>query len=152
MDFKYSKLQKILSIVSWGLGISGIFYLILFWRNIPNTLPMHWTGGNIDRYGDKTELIPIILIFILIYFVIIVISFFPGDYNDPPDIKEEYGDIINDNNKTKWLIIRIEYMILVSCLIRNIIQAKGLENVIGIFIFLFTGTFIFYDLRLSKYK
>lgn len=50
-------------------------YLAYLWNNLPNKVPMHWNiNGEIDRYGEKIELllIPFLLPF-LVYIIFIVI-------------------------------------------------------------------------------
>jgi hypothetical protein len=154
MYFKSNLLQKILAILSWLLVIGGIYYLIFSWDSIPNKLPIHSTGlkfEDIDRYGDKIELIPVILIFMLIYVGISIMAVFPGDFNKSSDIRKKYGDVINKHTKTMWLLIRVEYIFLIIYLIRNVIKIKGIGNGILIFVFLLGFTFSFYNLKLSKY-
>src|SRR5690606_37809074 len=50
-------------------------YLAYFWNQLPEKVPMHWDiNGNIDRYGDKIELllIPFLLPF-LVYVIFLVV-------------------------------------------------------------------------------
>lgn len=50
------------------------FYLAYIWNQLPENIPMHWNiNGEIDRYGDKAELIliPFILPF-LVYIIFLV--------------------------------------------------------------------------------
>lgn len=66
-------LQKELPIIA--IVLLPFFYLAYIWNDLPNNVPMHWNiKGEIDRYGDKSELIliPIILpLFIYLTFLII---------------------------------------------------------------------------------
>jgi len=50
-------------------------YLAYVWNQLPEKVPMHWNiKGEIDRFGDKTELILIpILLPLLIYIILLVI-------------------------------------------------------------------------------
>ena len=50
-------------------------YLAYLWNDLPNKVPIHWNlKGEIDRYGDKSELIIIpILLPLLTYLVFLVV-------------------------------------------------------------------------------
>ena len=50
-------------------------YLAYIWKELPETVPMHWNiTGEIDRYGDKSELIVIpFLLPLLVYIIFLVV-------------------------------------------------------------------------------
>lgn len=50
-------------------------YLAYIWNELPSKVPMHWNiKGEIDRYGDKTELIIIpFLLPLLVYLIFLVV-------------------------------------------------------------------------------
>jgi uncharacterized membrane protein len=50
-------------------------YLAYLWNDLPNKVPMHWNiKGEINRYGDKSELIIIpILLPLLVYLIFLVV-------------------------------------------------------------------------------
>ena len=50
-------------------------YLAYIWNQLPEKVPMHWNiKGEIDRYGDKIELIIIqILLHLLVYVIFLVV-------------------------------------------------------------------------------
>ncbi|WP_111710064.1 SdpI family protein [Lutibacter citreus] len=51
------------------------FYLAYIWNQLPEKVPMHWNiKGEIDRYGEKIELIIIpILLPLLVYIIFLVV-------------------------------------------------------------------------------
>ena len=51
------------------------FYLAYIWNQLPEKVPMHWNiKGEIDRYGEKMELIIIpILLPLLVYIIFLVV-------------------------------------------------------------------------------
>lgn len=49
---------------------------ITLWRFAPQVVPMHWSGGQIDRYGKKAELL-IMIIVPIIFLAIEVLVYFP---------------------------------------------------------------------------
>ena len=49
-------------------------YLTYVWNNLPTKVPLHWNfKGEIDRYGDKIELLLIPIIMPLLTYVIFLI-------------------------------------------------------------------------------
>lgn len=58
-----------------GIVILPFTYLAYVWNNLPNKVPVHWNlKGEIDRYGDKSELILIpILLPLLTYLIFLIV-------------------------------------------------------------------------------
>lgn len=58
-----------------GIVLLPFIYLAYIWNQLPDKVPMHWNiKGEIDRYGEKIELIIIpILLPLLVYFIFIVV-------------------------------------------------------------------------------
>ena len=50
-------------------------YLGFVWNELPDQVPMHWNmQGEIDRYGDKTELISIpFMLPVLVYLIFLIV-------------------------------------------------------------------------------
>ncbi|MGB5227255.1 MAG: SdpI family protein [Eudoraea sp.] len=67
------KLKKELPLIA--IVLIPFIYLAYIWNQLPEKVPMHWNiKGEIDRYGDKIELIIIpILLPLLIYIIFLVI-------------------------------------------------------------------------------
>ncbi len=57
------------------LYLLPFIYLAYIWNDLPEKVPMHWNiKGEIDRYGDKSELILIpILLPLLVYVIFLVV-------------------------------------------------------------------------------
>lgn len=67
------KLRKELPLIV--IVLLPFLYLVYIWNQLPEQVPMHWNfKGDIDRYGEKTELILIpILLPLLVYITFLVI-------------------------------------------------------------------------------
>lgn len=67
------KLKKELPILA--IVLLPFIYLAYIWNELPNKVPMHWNiKGEIDRYGDKSELIIIpFLLPLLVYLIFLVV-------------------------------------------------------------------------------
>jgi immunity protein, SdpI family len=68
-----SKLRKELLLI--GIVLLPFIYLGFLWKNLPDKVPIHWNlQGEIDRYGDKIELLSIpILLPLLTYLILLII-------------------------------------------------------------------------------
>ena len=68
-------------------------YLTYIWNELPKEVPMHWNAsGEIDRWGDKSELL--LMIFMLTgitYFIFLVIP-----YIDPKQKLQNMGNKLNN--------------------------------------------------------
>ena len=75
------------------IAILPFIYLAFIWNNLPDKIPMHWNGsGEIDRYGDKKELV--LMLFLLTgitYFVFLVIPKI-----DPKQKLQNMGNKLNN--------------------------------------------------------
>ena len=70
MKFNFQKEAPLIAIV-----IAPFIYLAYIWNNLPDTVPLHWNiEGEIDNYGDKSELIlsPILLP-LLVYIIFTIV-------------------------------------------------------------------------------
>ncbi|HLV39232.1 SdpI family protein, partial [Xanthomarina sp.] len=67
------KLKKELPLI--GIVLLPFIYLAYIWNQLPEKVPMHWNiKGDIDRYGDKIELLLIpFLLPVLVYVIFLVV-------------------------------------------------------------------------------
>ena len=75
-----------------AIALIPFVYLIYIWNRLPEKVPMHWNGaGEIDRYGDKKELVAVLLMLVGInYFVFLIIP-----YVDPKQKLQNMGNKLN---------------------------------------------------------
>lgn len=66
-------LKKELPII--GIVLLPFVYLAIIWNKLPQKVPVHWNiHGEIDRYGEKTEMILIpVLLPLLVYLIFLVV-------------------------------------------------------------------------------
>ncbi|MCA1966329.1 MAG: SdpI family protein [Flavobacterium sp.] len=76
-----------------AIALIPFVYLIYIWNRLPEKVPMHWNGaGEIDRYGDKKELL--VTLFMLVgitYFVFLIIPSI-----DPKQKLQNMGNKLNN--------------------------------------------------------
>ena len=69
-------MNSLLKRIAWPIMMAPVVYLAVVWNRLPEKLAMHFDlQGNADRYGNKNELITMILILlgtnILLYLVLV---------------------------------------------------------------------------------
>ena len=75
-------LDKLMNRLSLALGLGTTAFLVLYWHRIPARVPMHFNAaGQIDRWGDKAELLILPVISWLMYGLLTVVEQFPGAWN-----------------------------------------------------------------------
>ena len=76
-----------------AIALIPFVYLIYIWNRLPEKVPMHWNGaGEIDRYGDKKELVAILCMLVgITYFVFLIIP-----YVDPKQKLQNMGNKLNN--------------------------------------------------------
>lgn len=56
-------MTKYFKLLIWPVAIAPLIYLAFIWRQLPEQVPMHFDfKGNPDRFGNKTELLTMILV------------------------------------------------------------------------------------------
>ena len=75
------------------IALLPFIYLAFIWNNLPDKIPMHWNGsGEIDRWGDKSELFMMLFMLTGIsYFVFLIIP-----YIDPKQKLQNMGNKLNN--------------------------------------------------------
>jgi len=81
-----------------GIVLLPFLYLAYVWNQLPTQVPLHWNlKGEVDRYGDKSELILIpILTSLLIYVIFLAVP-----YIDP---KKQIQKMGKKYDTLKWII------------------------------------------------
>ena len=100
----------ILTLVPFG-------YLAAIWKQLPESVPMHWNGnGEIDRYGAKSELI--ITIFMLVGITYLLFLILPSI-----DPKQKI-----QNMRNKWHNLRFLLTLFMSGLAIFILHSIQQKN------------------------
>src|SRR5574343_1309786 len=75
-----------------AIALIPFAYLGYIWNRLPEEVPMHWNGaGEIDRYGDKKELVASLFLLVgITYFVFLIIP-----YIDPKQKLQNMGNKLN---------------------------------------------------------
>lgn len=76
-----------------AVALLPFVYLAYIWNELPKEVPMHWNAsGEIDRWGDKSELFMILFMLTgITYFVFLIIP-----YIDPKQKLQNMGNKLNN--------------------------------------------------------
>ena len=84
-ESKKKPLDKNAALLFVNIIISAIFALsfLVLWRFLPKIVPMHWTaGGEINRYGNKNEILIMVAVTVAILSADIFVYFTCKKYPD----------------------------------------------------------------------
>ena len=122
MKTNLSKQWSLLSIIALP-----ILYLIYLWNEIPQKVPMHFDiNGNVDRYGNKSELIIITLLPLLIYGILMLIPKL-----DPKKQIEKMG---NKYNSLAFVIVLFMSILAIYMIYTSVNSASISSNFIYIMV------------------
>ena len=142
------------AIVSLASIIGVAAYLILAWNTIPDRIPMHYNAaGEINRWGDKSGLIVLPIISVILYGMITLIERFPQIWNT--------GVRVTDENRTqvyrllKNLIACVKMMVLLVFGGLTVLSSLSLNLPIWfllVFVVLLFGTIAFFIVKLTRLR
>jgi uncharacterized membrane protein len=109
-------MEKLLKKAIWLVILIPAAYLAIVWNSLPASIPMHFDlEGNVDRYGDKSELL--IMLGILTAVNVAVYLLLPNIYRIDP--KKYAGE-----NKSRLYRITCAVVIFLSAMICMIIHSS----------------------------
>ena len=108
MKIKPTAADVIMEILSLVLMIGVSLYIFIRWSSIPDKIPMHYNfAGEIDRWGEKGELLFLIAIAWGIWLLITVTERFPKFWNTGVEVTEKrqgacvpHPEIYGQNHET----------------------------------------------------
>ncbi len=90
IDIKLQPKDKYMEYLGLLLIFSVWVLFLYFWFSLPDIVPMHFDfKGNIDRWGNKNELILLPIITSVLYIGMTIINKFPHKFNFPSEITAE---------------------------------------------------------------
>lgn len=154
MRIKNNKIDIIIEMLCILLlvGISG--YILFMWSSIPEKIPMHYDAlGNIDRWGDKAEIIILPITSWLMYLFMTGIGFVPTLWNTGVKVTQENQERVYRTlkylMKTMKLIVVLDFSILTLYSLLGKSLPSWFTIVILIAVF---GNLLFWIVRLFKVK
>jgi uncharacterized membrane protein len=154
MKLKYTKLQRIIELITVIVLFLIWIYLILSWGSIPDKIPGHYNAqGVVDRWGNKNEILALPIVSIALYILLTIVSFFPSTWNVPVKITEDNREFSYINLRTMLILIKMEILATFAymsyCNIK--IQSLGVWF-LPLELTLIFGTITYYIIKISRKK
>lgn len=152
MPIKRSKYDIVINLICLLLLSGTAVYLFLNWSSIPDKIPGHYNAiGQVDRWGNKEELLILPIIGWAMYIGITVVEHFPQIWNTGVTVteknKKQVYRILKNMSGTIKLVIVITFVYLTA----NSVFAKSLPPwFLLVFLALLFGSMIFFLIKLKK--
>ena len=134
------------------LLIGILIYLIINWNSIPDKLPGHYNAvGEIDRMGNKGELLVLPIINWLMYLGMTAVERFPSVWNTGVRVTEENRERVYRTIKNMLSTMKLIIVAVFSYLTINSARALPLSpGFLPAFLILIFGSIILYIIRLVR--
>ena len=144
-------LESIVSILS----IVGVaVYLILAWKTIPDQIPGHYNAlGEVDRWSNKSELIVLPIISVLLYGLITLIERYPQIWNTGVRVTEENRAAVYRLLKSMIAVVKMFTLLMFASL--TMISSLGLNLPMWyllVFLVVLFGTIVYFIVRLTRLR
>ena len=140
MKIKPTAADVIMEILSLVLMIGVSLYIFIRWSSIPDKIPMHYNfAGEIDRWGEKGELLFLIAIAWGIWLLITVTERFPKFWNTGVEVTEKNREHVY---RTLKYMVKTMKLIIVIIFTYLILHTLTVRNLPGWFLLAFVGLLI----------
>lgn len=154
MKLKNNKIDWVIEIMCLTLLIGVTAYLIFHWGSIPDKIPAHYDWeGNIDRWGNKSELIFLPMMSWFLYLLITGLQQVPLAWNTGVKITEENEERVY--RTLKYLLETLKLIVVADLTYMTIYSLMG-KSLSGWFTMIVLvavfGDLIFWIVRLYQVK
>lgn len=152
IKLKHTKFQMIVEAVTVLLLIGMVIYPLVVWKSIPDRIPMHYNfAGEINRWGDKKELIALPIIGVVLYAMLTAVIQFPAIWNIPVTVTDTNSKKVYGCLKSMLIVIKAEMMAVFFYLSYHGTQVRPLSaSFTQITLFTVFGTLIFYIIKVVR--
>lgn len=154
MIMKRGKYDVVINLSCLLLLLGVVAYLSVNWSNIPDKIPGHYNAmGEVDRWGNKGELLVLPIIGWIMFIGITILEHFPQIWNTGVTVTEEnkvriYRILKNMIGTTKLLVVGVFVFLAI-----NSAFAKALSIwFLPVFLVLMFGCIIFFIIKLVRAK
>lgn len=123
MQLKRRKIDNITDVLCLLMMLGTLVYLAVNWTSLPSEIPMHYNAaGEIDRWGSKWEIIPLLALEWLMYIILAVVGRFPQIWNTGVTVTEEnkdrvYRTLKNMLNTTELCMVGIFNFLMINVIL-----------------------------------
>lgn len=144
LSFPVNKWVHVLNGLSILCIVGSVIFLIIAFRNLPDTIPVHFHAGEADRSGNKALIFIIPAITIVVFISMYLVSKAPHIFNYPITITKENAVRIYPVSQLFMTIINFEIVFLFSCLSIDFVTHNfGTWFFVTLFVVLLCTTVIF---------
>jgi uncharacterized membrane protein len=151
---KKSKYDVVINLFCLLLLVGIVAILIINWNNIPDKVPGHYNAmGEVDRWGNKGELLILPISGWLLYIGLTVLEHFPQIWNTGVAVTEKNATRIYRILKNMIATIKFLIVCVFVFIAANSAFAKALPGwFLPVFLFLIFGSMIFFIVKLVRAK
>ena len=133
-------------------GTAG--FLLLFWRRIPGRIPMHYNfAGEIDRWGDKSELLFLVVVAWVLYVLLVAVERFPQIWNTGVQVTPENRERVYRTLKYMLGTMKVLMNGVFAFLIVQTTFGQALSGwFLPVFLVVFLGDLVFWLVRLYRIR
>lgn len=152
MKIKNSKYDVVINMLCLIMIIGMVIYLILNWTNIPENVPMHHNfSGKADRFGNKSEIIILPIITVIMFSFISVLEHFPQLWNTGVKVTDKNKEYVYRTLKSMITTIKLIVVCVFTYLTVQTTLAIELPSMFQpAFILILFGDMLFWILKLGK--
>ena len=127
MKLELTKIDKAMELIGWVSLVIIWCFLIISFKNLPNSIPTHFNGvGKANGFGGKATIFNLPVIATILFVGLTILNKFPHFYNYPTDITKDNA-LIQYTNATRM----IRYLKLIIVIIFGLITLKTIQNTEG---------------------
>jgi len=147
-------LDTIETIVSLLCLVGVVVYLILAWNTIPDKIPGHYNAaGEVNRWGNKSELIMLPIISWVTYGLITLIEYFPQIWNTGVRVTADNRAEVYRLLKSMIAVVKMFVLLMFASL--TVLSSLSLNlpmwYVLAFLVALF-GTIAYFIVRLTRLR
>ena len=142
------------TVVSLSCLVGVAVYLILFWHTFPEQIPGHYNAaGEVDRWGDKSELIVLPIVSWVLYGLITLIERFPQAWNTGVRVTSENRTAVYRLLKSLIAVVKMSMLLMFASLtvISSLSLSLPVWYMLAFLVVLF-GAIAYFIVRLSRLR
>jgi uncharacterized membrane protein len=148
----YTKVQTFFEIVGTLLLVGMFVYIFMEWGRMPQKIPVHFNAaGEINRWGDKSEIFVMPVISTALYLLITLVTRFPSSWNVPVEITEVNKGAVYRCEKSMLIVVKTEMIAIFFGLTVPMLKAQALPAAfLTVSMTVLFGSILFFIIRIHQ--
>lgn len=154
MKLKRSTYDVAVNLICLILLLGTVVYFVVNWGEFPDKVSGHYNAmGEVDRWGNKEELLITLIIAWIMYLGMTAIEHFPQVWNTGVRVTEENKKRVYSILKNMIVTLKLTVVVIFVFLTVNSASASQLPLwFLPVFLILIFGSIIFFGIKLSRAK